>query len=119
MEKYRIFIETIKLLASPADIQLSVIPRQICCADEIAFCLEDILPLSEFLLSEGQISENIYKNVCDIDSNFVSFNHQEWTDTALMTSKKWQEVRDSASQILSTLSEAYSTPDLFWIRNIF
>ena len=57
MDNYRIFVETVKLLASSPDIQLASIPELACRPDEIAFCLEDIMPLIKDYVRDGIITK--------------------------------------------------------------
>lgn len=119
MHNYQKFIETMKLVAAPADVQLSVIPTQACRPDEIAFCVEEILPLLPTLEAQQIISGTVAENVKEIDRMFLSFERQDWTEDALLHSPKWENVRTMAANVLKLTGEKAEPPHLFWIRDIF
>lgn len=119
MNNYHKLIETIKLVAAPADVQLSAIPAQACRPDEIAFCVEEILPLLSTLEAQRIISGTIAENVKKIDRMFLSFEQQDWTEDALMRSPKWEKVRTMAMNVLKLTGEKAETPNLFWVKDIF
>lgn len=119
MHNYQKLIETIKLVAAPADVQLSVIPTQACRPDEIAFCVEEILPLLPTLEAQQIISGTVAENVKEIDRMFLSFERQDRTEDALLHSPKWENVRTMAANVLKLTGEKAEPPHLFWIRDIF
>lgn len=119
MDNYSKFLETIKLVASSPDVQLSIIPKQACRPDEIAFCLEEIMPLLDGFLEKNVITKEVASVIRNIDQIFLSFCKEDWTETSLIFSEKWNRVRGLALEALEMMGEKAEIPDLFWICDIF
>jgi hypothetical protein len=119
MDNYHKLVETIKLVASAPNIQLSAIPEQACRPDEIAFCLEEIMPLLKDFTKKQIITTTVSSKIEEINQTILSFEKQDWTEMALTCSPKWENVRATAVSILELLGEKAVAPDLFWISDIF
>lgn len=119
MDNYRIFVETVKLLASSPDIQLASIPELACRPDEIAFCLEDIMPLMKDYVRDGIITKKVFSKMEEMDNLFISFKKKDWSETALTYSPKWEKIRGIANSVLDLIGEKLTPPNMFWITDIF
>ena len=114
LEKH--IIESIKLLASPPELQLSLFPDFVCKPYEIASSLDDWLlmynsePVSKkeplFIASEL----NVITELNNMLKNFDQFDQFERSEDAVRTSERWEEVRKFAKQVLSILGIEYSVP---------
>ncbi|MBR5251306.1 MAG: hypothetical protein IKV52_00600 [Oscillospiraceae bacterium] len=107
-------IESIKLLSSDGDIQLSYFPEFVCKGDEIANSLGDWLLLYQeqqsidngFAFSPEELAE-----IIDLDNTFLLFNPEDFSDYAVLNSPKWNDIRKKAKDILLILNEEYSLPE--------
>jgi len=118
MDNYRKLLETLRLLAAPADIQLSQFPEMACRPDEIAFTLEEIVPLLSYLCQSSFITREVERKVKYIDNLFLTFSKSDWQENELYSSYKWQQVRNLANEILLKMGECWEIPNLFWISNL-
>lgn len=107
-------IESIKLLASDGDVQLSYYPEFVCKGDEIANSLGDWL----FLYQEKSVLENDYAfstkelmQIISLDEDISMLAPEEFSDYAIINSDKWKDIRQKAKRILLLLKEKYSLPD--------
>lgn len=119
MDFYMKVIETLRLLAAPAETQLSKIPPQACRADEIAFCLEEIIPECKELFKKKIISSEVCQSIFAMDNFFLTFKKEDWTDQAVTMSDKWEKLRHMARDTLEKTGEACNDPNLFWVRDVF
>lgn len=106
-------IESVKLLASEGDVQLSYYPEFVCKGDEIANSLGDWL----FLYQENGL-ENDYAFLPNELMEIISLNEdismlapEEFSDYAIINSDKWKDIREKAKRTLLLLKEEYSLPD--------
>ena len=107
-------IESIKLLASDGDVQLSYYPEFVCKGDEIANSLGDWL----FLYQEKNVLENDHAflpnelmQIISLDEDISMLAPEEFTDYAIINSDTWKDIREKAKRILLLLKEEYSLPD--------
>lgn len=107
-------IESIKLLASDGDVQLSYYPEFVCKGDEIANSLGDWL----FLYQEKNVLENDHAflpnelmQIISLDEDISMLSPEEFTDYAIINSDTWKDIREKAKRILLLLKEEYSLPD--------
>ena len=107
-------IESIKLLASDGDVQLSYYPEFVCKGDEIANSLGDWL----FLYREKSDLEDDYAflpkeliEIISLDEDISMLAPEEFSDYAIINSDTWKDIREKAKRILLLLKEEYSLPD--------
>lgn len=113
MLRYRM-IESIKLLASEGNIQLSCFPDFVCKGDEIANSLNDWLLLYQQEKkhdSEGAFSSDELESIIDLDRYISTFSPEEFSDNAILHLYKWDVIRKKARNLLISLGEEYSIPD--------
>lgn len=107
-------IESIKYLATSGEQQLLLLPDFVCKPVEIALSLDDWLLMYRngldckknplFTVTELNL-------ISELNDMFKSFNQLEWTESAVMTSEKWENVRKFAKNVLDILGVEYSLPD--------
>lgn len=107
-------IESIKLLASDGDVQLSYYPEFVCKGDEIANLLGDWL----FIYQEKSVIENDHafsqkelRQIISLDEDISMLAPEEFSNYAIINSDKWKDIREKAKKILLLLKENYSLPD--------
>ena len=95
-------IESIKVLASTPELQLSLFSGK---TDEIASSLDGSLLIYENDTASRYrcFSKKEYKLISDLNKLLNSFDHEKWTEYAIKTSKEWEEIRIQARDILNTL----------------
>ena len=108
-------IETIKLVAAPADVQLSLFPDQVCKSDEIALTYDEFASKVDGC---RLLSEPIKQEINELNILFSRLNKDEWSEEAVKDSPAWGILRKKASNILLSLNIEYTTPRLFWIKDI-
>lgn len=108
-----LIIESIKLLASEGNIQLAYFPDFVCKPDEIANSLGDWLELylrrdivPEFAFSSEELDE-----IIELDNEFITFSFEDFSESAVLTSPKWENIRKKAKILLCNLGIEYSLPD--------
>jgi len=102
--------ESIKLLASPPEVQLSLCPGKI---GEIATTLGGWLLIYENdpKYRHGYFSRSEYRLISDLNKLVSELGEEQWTEDAIKTSRKWEEVRMRAGGILNMIGIEYSVPD--------
>ncbi len=107
-------VESIKYLATPGEQQLSLQPDFVYKTDEIASSLNDWLLMYDNGLAckkEPLFTDYELNLILELNNMFNSFDQSDWTETAVKTSKKWEEVRKYAKYVLITMGIEYSFPD--------
>ncbi|MBQ4105796.1 MAG: hypothetical protein IJC86_05360 [Clostridia bacterium] len=111
-------IESIKLLASDGEVQLSCYPDFVCKGDEIANSLGDWLLLYQEKRELEDKLEDRYAflpeelmQIIDLDEDISMLAPEEFSDYAILNSHEWKKIRDKAKKILILLKEEYSLPD--------
>ena len=113
MLRYRI-IESIKLLASDGNIQLSCYPEFVCKGDEIANSLADWLLLYQNQMKTekaGAFSPDELEQIIGLNDMISKLSPEVFSDYSILTSYKWENIRNVAKKILLLLNEEYSLPD--------
>lgn len=110
-------IEVIRLLAAPAEIQLASFPKCTCRPDEIASTFDEIVCNVDAC---KLVSDEVKVKVKYINGLFdVYFSQEDWTEEAVISSEKWQNIRMLMLDLLRYMEVSYSDPNLFWIKDIF
>lgn len=114
---YNRLIQVLKLIASPASIQISALPDFVVVADEIALMYEDVFIMIPQLKEERYIPENILDMLSNLEAQFeiMSRNKLLWSIDSLKESKSWENVRGLAHSILRELKEEYKQPNIDFI----
>ncbi len=113
MLRYRM-IESIKLLASEGNIQLSCFPDFVCKGDEIANSLGDWLTLyqqktdhdTEYVFYDYELEQ-----IIGIDQDISMLAPEDFSEDAILNSCKWDNIRKKARNLLILLNEEYTLPD--------
>ena len=107
-------IESIKYLATSGEQQLLLLPDFVCKPNEIAFLLNDWLLMYRNGLDckkKQLFTVEELNLISELNDMFKSFSQSEWTESAVMTSEKWENVRKFAKHVLNILGVEYSLPD--------
>jgi len=115
---YPKIIEALRLVAAPASVQLSSLPKHVCKPDEIAFTFEEIMIYAKILMENKFLSIDLYLQLLAIDKLFENLKKDEWTEDSLHKSKSWEVVRTKAIEVLKNFGEGYTAPNLFWATSI-
>ena len=111
--KYHI-IESIKLLASEGEVQLSCYPDFVCKGDEIASSLGDWLLMYKNIgaseTADAFLPDEL-KQIISIDEYISELEPGDFSDEAIINSYKWRIVREKAKDVLCLLKVDYSLPD--------
>lgn len=112
----RRLVGTIKLLAAPAEIQLSAFPNKVCKPDEIALTFDEYACQAEKCELLSDVSKT---RIAELNRMFdLSIGNDEWTEDAIYNSDKWENVRKKALELLNFMNIAYTNPSLYWISDI-
>ena len=117
MKELDILINSLRIIASPYEVQKSYYPNYVSLADEIANELECLDWNKDKLIQEGKLSSEILDRIADIDRGFLSISYGEkdyspalWDDLSIKKDKFWQIQRDKANDVLKDLGVGYSLP---------
>ena len=113
MLRYHI-IESIKLLASDGKVQLAYFPDFVCKGDEIANSLGDWLLMyraqrtidDKYAFHPDELTE-----IVNLDKEVSMLSFDDFSDSSILNSYKWENIRDKAKKVLFLLNEEYSLPD--------
>jgi len=111
---YPKIIETIRLVASSPKEQISAFSKTENPPEEIGDLVEMATLMAQSLCNSGFISNEKFNAVRTIDEKFTNFPKQQWTIEALKNSKEWEDVRESAKNVLKIFSIEYAKPNLYW-----
>ena len=114
---YPKIIETIRLSASPADIQIRALPKDEYPPEEIPYLIENASLMAEQLYKNKFISENEFMSIKKIDQTFESFDKSEYTLEKLNESANWDYIRDLSTKSLQFFSVGYAFPNIYWYRH--
>ena len=111
--KYRI-IESIKLLASEGEQQLSCFPDFVCKGDEIVTSLDSWIFAYQNPKAGFEYTFNLeeWEMILDLNKDVCSVPVEELSDDAICNSKKWRNIRKEARQLLVALGVEYTFPDI-------
>ena len=103
---------SMQLLACPPAVQLTMLPRFVCKADELAldFDLWREIVLHNF---RSELSTDQMSCMEDIDRAFSELTHmgpEHWTDDAVRESQEWKRVRTLATTALESFAWPQEIP---------
>lgn len=113
---YPKIVETIRLIATPSEIQLSLFPQNVNPAQEIVESAEDAVRYSRILTEKNLLSEDQFKK---IETLYTIFDEEEYTPISILNSTTWEKAREFARIILQMFSIQYAVPNLYWVRNVY
>ena len=92
---YERMLESVKILSADANKQI----------EELAF-YNDVVLMSDTLLSSGKIDGEIYKKIMEINSYLDDMSKEKelWTDEQLKDSPKWMMCRAKSRELLTMLN---------------
>lgn len=107
-------IESLQLLAAPAELQLSILPNFVIATDEIATTFGDSYLLVPQLVRHGYIGVDAADQLAKLDSWFVDLpNDGSISDPESLKSHEfWASARILATETLKLLNEELRPPDL-------
>lgn len=116
----KMLVESLRLLASPASVQLNSLPEAVVKADELALIFCDCTRFLPELRENQLVSESFAEQAGEIDEMLAGLSGRQnssfWTDESVRTSVKWQEVREMAASTLSEAGCKEQDPYLFWLQ---
>jgi hypothetical protein len=112
-------IEAIRLAGAPYSVQVSLFPRNLNPAYEIADFVEDALRYSRILYESSFISHRQLTEIEFLNSQFDNFVDEVWNEKSLLNSECWEDLRNSAKSALKVFSTEYATPILYWVKDIW
>jgi len=103
---------SIQLLASPPEVQLTLLPSFVCKADELALDFDQwcLVALSNF---RSELTADQLLCLDAIDGSLSELTHkgsQHWTEDAVRKSAEWQAIRALASAALASFSWPMEAP---------
>lgn len=113
-------IETLRLLAADCDTQTKVLPNYVHVPDEIALTFEDTYLLTNSLLQDKLITEDVKSELDTLNELFDQMNCRKelWTLDQLKFGEEWQQIRSVASRALKCMNRDIEIPNLFWLNYI-
>ena len=117
-------IDSVHLLAAEAEVQLSSLPDFVHKPNDISTTFEVVYAYVPELVEAGLLSKRVKLHLEQIDSfldEFVQLARKDgtlWTDDAIRTHPKWQELRVLAITALKELGEIRRQPKLDWVTYV-
>ena len=112
-----ILIETLRLLASDAETQLSVLPKWVMAADELALTFHDAVLLATSNPQRLGLAVDQLEALKQIDEDLGQRRDGEfWSNKGLREDAAWEAIRARAKGILGSLRVPYERPELEWIQ---
>ncbi len=120
MEKenlYNKLVQCLRLVASPYEVQISLLPNFIDIPDEIALFFDDVFLTIPQLKIEYLFSPNTLLKINEVNELFESMSEEKffWELEELKNNKSWEKSRELALSVLKLLNEPYEKPNLDFI----
>lgn len=108
LNTYKRMYDTVSLMASDYENQITALPKGIDIADEIALLFDDeVVAAMDALYKDGMLSIEACARIKDIDNTLSEMGKQKdeslWTLEALEQSELWEKCREDAKQLLLLL----------------
>ncbi|MDY4251877.1 MULTISPECIES: hypothetical protein [unclassified Clostridium] len=103
---YERMLESVKILSADANKQIEELAGWDI-EDELALSFyNDVVLMSDTLLSSGKIDGEIYKKIMEINSYLDDMSKEKelWTDEQLKDSPKWMMCRAKSRELLTMLN---------------
>ena len=107
-------VESLRLIAAPADLQLSLLPDFVCATDEVATTYGDAFLLVPQLVRAGLINEAAKESLAELDDWFEDMPRNSTISdrSSLRNHEFWETARKLAKNALRSLGEEVRAPDL-------
>lgn len=115
---YNTLVQSLRLVASPPDVQVAALPKFVNIPDEIALTFNDANLIAPQLEDEELISSHSLDMLKELDELFETMSEDKnlWTIEKLENDKFWRGSRELAINILKEMNEPYSSPNLDFIK---
>lgn len=116
----KMLVESLQLLAAPAEQQIAAFPPFVHIPDEIALTFHDAFLLTDNLVDAGLITPLQRAEVERLDRIFDQMTDDKslWTIEMVGSAPQWKQVRTMAKDILFIFNEEPKSPELFWIQYV-
>lgn len=107
-------VSTLRLLSLEASNQIVTLPEFVCVPDDLATSFDDLLhmyPEPYFRKNVSEEFSNIMRLLAATFADIQNHGDAVWTEEALRTNSKWQQVRIQASAALEELNRVYEFSD--------
>ena len=120
-ERYRIFLEALRLIAAPYDLQRVSVPDYVPLVDDIIDTFQNGFFVLPGPIREGYISKGAVADLITLYSQIdvVSQDSNLCTDEALRGHECWTSIRKLANKVLDEINEGNRNPNLkhvSWIK---
>jgi hypothetical protein len=127
MQKERVFlnqvIQSLKLVASDANVQIQLLPKWVHIPDEIALTFEESYYLLYQIFDAGLVNSEQVNAINRVNETLSEMSASDdksiWTLDALKNHPKWEKLRELSKTAITRLGLGVSEPDLGWISYIF
>jgi hypothetical protein len=115
---YNTLVQSLRLVASPFELQIVSLPRFVNVPDEIVLTYNDAYLIASQLKAENLISPKVLGMLKELDELFGKMSEEKylWTVEKLKSNESWEKSRILAFDILKQLNEPYDSPNLDFIN---
>lgn len=117
---YRMMVETLRLLAAPAEMQITLFPEYVDIPGEIAQLSDDLCYLLGQIRDAGLISAEQaaeFRAISDLFSEMPDDGPGNlWTTDAMKGAPEWTSLRERSRLLLADLGARWCMPQLYWFR---
>lgn len=115
-QQLQMVIESLRLVAAPAEQQLAALPEYVCITDEVMLTYYDAFLLVPQLVDAGLIEATAAESLTHLDNWFEDPQDPSITDPeSLKTHAYWATARTLAAEALGQLGKDVVPPDLSYI----
>lgn len=115
---YNILLQSLRLVASPSEVQITSVPQFASMPDEVALTFNDAYLIAPQLLDENLISIQAFDLLKELVELFEKMSKDKslWTLGKLESDTAWKRSRELALKALQELDEPYGRPNLDYIN---
>jgi hypothetical protein len=115
-------IQSLRLVASDAEMQMGVLPKYVHVPDEVVSIFDDSYILLDQVIEAGLVTpdqaEAVHELNRHMDEMSLANDPDLWTLEAIKTHPKWVQMRALASNALVQLKADTGRPTLGWITYV-
>ncbi len=115
---YRMMVETLRLLAAPAEMQVTLFPSFVDIPGEVAQLSDDVCYLLEQIRVAGLVSATQEAEFRAISKLFNEMADDGpaglWTIDAMEKAPEWSAIRERSQLLLVNLGKCSRAPNLYW-----
>lgn len=110
-------VDILRLMALPAEEQRAAFPDYVNVPDEIATLFCDQLRLAS---RDGAATRETFEAMEALDARLAEMSAEpaQWTDDAFVSSREWQEIRETARDLLIQVGAGPGRPMLTWLAYV-